>query len=133
MSTPVPIAVCQGMIEVEAASGVFGEDHFLVYLSLREKRAVAEVVMSNPTVLTLRANEHTLRAARDGDTYEEIDLSGKSTVVTFPPGWSVEASVSRYTCQVVGVRTPAPERLSNVPLNVVNSEDEAVQIVCNPA
>lgn len=129
----IPIVVVPGNIEVEAASGVFGPDHFLLYLTLREKRAVAEVVMSNPTVIALRANEGTLRAARDGDSYEKIDLSAKDTQVLFPPGWAVEASVSRYTCQVVGVRTPSDLPLVSVPFTVTSDEDEAVQIVCNPA
>lgn len=133
MNKPLPIGVLPGMIEVQAANGRFADDHFVVYFSLREKRAVAEVVMSNPTVIALRANEHTLRAAEDGDSYEKIDLDGKSTLITFPVGWTVEASVSRYTCCVVGVRTPPAESLSDVPFQVVSTDDEVVQVVLRPA
>lgn len=111
------------MIEVEAISGVVTDDHCLLYLTLREKHATAEVVCSNPTIVSIRATEKTLRWSKD-DTREEIDLDGRSTTVELPVGWTMEASVSGYTCVVVGVRTPDPEKLVSIPFTA--ESDKAV-------
>ena len=130
----IPLTVHNQMIEVECATGVVEADHFLIYLTLREKHAHAEVVCSNPTVIALRATVLTRRySTLDHDTPEVIDFSGPSTLVTLPVGWTVEASVSGYLCVLVGVRTPVPEKLVNVPIQFVGSEDEAVQVACRPA
>jgi len=119
----IPIKITSGSIEVEAISGVVKEDYFLLYVTLREKHAEAESVCENPAIIILRAGERTLRAipedvnrqgGLDGaDGYEKIDpATEKSTEIELPSGWSVEVSVSRYTCQILGVRTPDPENLT---------------------
>lgn len=118
----IPIKITSGTIEVEAISGVVKEDYFLLYLTLREKYVLAESVCENPAIIILRAGERTLRAipenvnrqgGMDGaDGYEQIDLTKeRSTEVELPSGWSVEASVARYTCRIIGIRTPKSEDL----------------------
>jgi hypothetical protein len=130
----IPLTVLNRMIEVEVASGVVAEDHFLIYLTLREKHAHVEVVCSNPAIVSLRATVLTRRYSKlDFDTLEVINFDGPSTLVTLPVGWTVEASVSGYTCVLVGVRTPVPEKLVDVPINFAISEDAAVQAACRPA
>ena len=125
------ITVHNQMIEVKCATGVVESDHFLIYLTLREKHAQAEVVCSNPTIVALRATVLTRRYSKlDYDTLEVIDLNGPSTIVTIPVGWTVEASVSGCTCVLVGVRTPKHANLTGVPLQFAASEDEAVQVAC---
>jgi hypothetical protein len=122
-----PIKITSGTIEVEAVSGVVREDHFLLYLTLREKHVEAESICENPAIIILRAGARTLRAipenvnrqgGLDGaNGYEKIDLSKeKSTEIELPSGWSVEVSVARYTCRIIGIRTPEAEDLiSNLP------------------
>lgn len=119
----LPIKVTPGTIEVEGISGMVHEDHFLLYVGLREKHAFAEVVCENPAIVIIRATDKTLRAipenvnrtgGLDGaDGYEKIDPSKeRSTEIELPGGWSVEASVSRYTCRILGIRTPESESLA---------------------
>lgn len=120
---PIPIKITSGTIEVEAVSGVVKEDHFLLYLTLREKYAEAESVCENPAIIILRAGERTLRpipedvnrqGGLDGaDGYEKIDpAKERSTEIELPSGWSVEVSVARYTCRIIGIRTPEAEDLT---------------------
>ena len=118
-----PIKVTPGTIEVEGISGVVHEDHFLLYVGLREKHAEAECVCENPAIVIIRATDKTLRAIpenvnRSGwldgaDGYEKIALTKeRSTEIELPSGWTVEASVSRYTCCILGIRTPKAESLT---------------------
>lgn len=120
---PIPIKITSGTIEVEAVSGVVKEDYFLLYVTLREKHALAECVCENPAIVILRATERTLRpipenvnrqGGLDGaDGYAKIDLEQeKSTEIELPAGWSVEAEVTRYTCRILGIRTPKSEDLT---------------------
>jgi hypothetical protein len=119
----IPIKVTSGTIEVEGISGIVKEDYFLLYVSLREKHACVDVVCENPALVIIRAGANTLRAipenvnrtgGMDGaDGYEKIDPSKeRPTEIELPSGWSVEASVARYTCQILGIRTPKSEDLT---------------------
>jgi len=126
-----PIKVTPGTITVEGVSGIVHEDHFLLYVGLREKHAEAECVCENPAIVIIRATAKTLRAipenvnrtaGLDGaDGYEKIDPSKeRSTEIELPSGWSVEASVSRYTCRIIGIKTPESESLTReLPFEVV--------------
>ena len=128
------LTVLNRMIEVECASGIVEADHFLLYLTLREKHAEVEVLCSNPAIISLRATVLTRRYSKlDHDTLEVIDFAGPSTLVTLPVGWTVEAAVQGYTCVLVGVRTPPSEKLVNVPIQFAGSEDDAVLLACRPA
>lgn len=131
----LPIKITSGTIEVEAVSGVVKEDYFLLYLTLREKHVEAESVCENPAIVILHVGERTLRAipedvnrqgGLDGaDGYEKIDpTKEKPTEIELPEGWSVEASVARYTCRIIGIRTPKSEDLiSDLPF-----EKDGVQV-----
>jgi hypothetical protein len=125
----IPIKVTPGTIEIEDISGIVAEDHFLLYVTLREKYAEAECWCENPAMVSIRATEKTLRpipenvnraGGLDGaDEYEKLDPSKeKPTEIELPVGWSVDASCSRYTCRIIGIRTPESEVLTPIPYEV---------------
>lgn len=115
----LPIKVTPGTITVEGISGRVREDHFILYVDLREKHAEAECVCENPALVSIRATSKTLRTVLD--EYEKIDLlKERSTVIELPSGWAVEASVSRYTCCILGIKKP--ESLTrDLPYTVIES------------
>lgn len=99
-----PIIV-PGSVEVEAISGHVTEDYFVLYVTTKEKYCNVDAWCANPTIVSL--------------SFEK----GKSTDIYFPLGWVVEASVSRYTCQIVGVREPSHEKmLVGIPFEVATNE-----------
>lgn len=114
----LPIKIEPGTVLVEGISGVVGSDHFLLYVTLREKHAVAECVCENPAIVSIWAEPgKTLRVLPGMDDYAPIDPDQeKATTIELPSGWSVEASVTKYTCRILGIRTPDSEVLIlNIP------------------
>lgn len=110
MTSEFPVLIERvGSIEVEAVSGVVTEQFFVLDLTLREKRVEAEIICDNPTLIALRVGPSTLRASRDGESYETLDPNAPGTLVKLPLGWSTAVSVSRYTCRIHGVKFNGPE------------------------
>lgn len=86
----------QGSVNVEAISGLVETNRFILYLTLDQNNTKAEVVCENPAIVIIYPPEWS---------------SVPTTTIELPSNWSVEASVCKYTCRIVGVLTPAVEDL----------------------
>jgi len=123
------IHVEQNSITVEAISGDVRESHFVLYLTLREKYADAEVVTSGSVlVVALRPGPMTLRTADDGVTPMPVSPNEPDTTVTIddPDGHGLDAGVtaSRYTACIIGLRHREEERLSPIPFTTTNGREQ---------
>ena len=99
------IEVKQGQIHVEAISGRVGEDHFVLYVTTREKYASAEVICSGAlTQISLFATEDTRCFSLDGKTSVPVDANEPETLIELPGGWEVGVSTSKHTISVTGVK-----------------------------
>lgn len=96
--SPFFIEVKQGQIHVEAISGRVGEDHFVLYVTTREKYASAEVICSGLlTQISLFAT--------DGMASEPVDENKPYTLIEIQGGWEVGVSKGKYTISVTGVKS----------------------------
>ena len=75
------------------------EDHFFCYINTEEK--YVEVLGMEENSLALYITDRTLRHG------EHIPPDNTPTVVTFPGGFTVEASGGRYAIRVIGVQRPS--------------------------
>jgi hypothetical protein len=103
--SPFFIEVIRGQIHPEAILGRIEKDHFVLYITTREKYASAEVICSGAlTQIALFAGENTRRFSLDGKTSVPVDANEPQTLIELPGGWEVGVSTSKYTISVTGVR-----------------------------
>jgi len=116
------VEVEPGAIGVEGIHGHVAGNCFVLYVTLREKDAEAEVVCENPGLVNIFATHQTttpIGEDREGTrrfTPEEME---EPTTIVLPDGWYIGVDLQKHTCRIIGVRHIDVKGLKKVPFDVV--------------
>jgi hypothetical protein len=111
------VEVEPGAIEVEGIHGHVTDKSFVLYVTLREKDAAAEVVCENPGIVNIFATHQTTTpVGEDGEGTRRFtpDEMEEPTTIVLPEGWYIGVDLSKHTCRIIGVRHVDVKRLKRV-------------------